>query len=724
MKAGFPEPARAALSGRPSAFTRVLRAVALFAVSSQAYLYARELSLYPVFAGCFAAATVAGAVIGRTPLRAWVAVSAAVAASFAMRAAAFAGIAAARGVWPSPSTDALYAVFDETWLPFLPLWAWAAASAAMAGRKRAFIVAEAAIDLVILALSAWPQGGRRVTIYPHPSMLAGAGIVALVFSLLLLYRAAGESERSTVGKRARRALPLLVPLALLLVWLFGRYTENATASGGGLLKPTLFRFDFSQYLKLESKIELGDGLVLIVRKDPGDMNVYLRGQTLSRFDEAGNYFDSIDSGPAKDESRVLPDRPKSFPDPGWGKRVPVMQDYYVLSLEPGALVAMNRPVSVEPMRPWSGSSFSSVYGVVSSVRDASWYDESVDAPADGYDPRGSGAGNAISAEALRAFLDFGRDGRIAKLANDITAGRSTPFEKARAVETYLRDNYFYSLNPGAAPNGDKIGRFLFETKKGYCSYFAFSMALLLRASGIPSRIAVGFFVDPETEALGFFPVKENMAHAWVEAWMGPYGWIEFDPTSQTPAPGESIEFSNSVDPELFESLLKEILKNKPLPFGSVEDGAVDSPSGWQGARRAAELAARFWPLTLVALFAMVLAAGWTILALRVRTAKGRALALLAWSLVVDAAAVHGCRRKADETTQEFAARTETATGVPLRALSADFDRARFSPVVDERDAADFAARSARAARELGTKAHCLARILGFLDPRRPFRRRP
>ena len=39
---------------------------------------------------------------------------------------------------------------------------------------------------------------------------------------------------------------------LLTVFIiFGAYSEGASKDGGGLMQPTLFRFDFSDYVRLE-----------------------------------------------------------------------------------------------------------------------------------------------------------------------------------------------------------------------------------------------------------------------------------------------------------------------------------------------------------------------------------------------------------------------------------------------------------------------------------------
>jgi transglutaminase-like putative cysteine protease len=85
---------------------------------------------------------------------------------------------------------------------------------------------------------------------------------------------------------------------------------------------------------------------------------------------------------------------------------------------------------------------------------------------------------------------------------------------------------------------------------------------MLRSLGIPCRVAAGFFTDPSTEALGYYPVRADMAHAWAEVWFPGYGWIEYDPTTENIAEGEEFRFSSGTPPELFERLMKEILDNR------------------------------------------------------------------------------------------------------------------------------------------------------------------
>lgn len=64
------------------------------------------------------------------------------------------------------------------------------------------------------------------------------------------------------------------------------------------------------------------------------------------------------------------------------------------------------------------------------------------------------------------------------------------------VVGYLRKNYKYTMKPGKVPEGRSVvDYFLKDNKKGYCTYFATSAAIILRSAGIPTRYCAGYVVD-------------------------------------------------------------------------------------------------------------------------------------------------------------------------------------------------------------------------------------
>ena len=127
------------------------------------------------------------------------------------------------------------------------------------------------------------------------------------------------------------------------------------------------------------------------------------------------------------------------------------------------------------------------------------------------------------------------DPRVRDLARNVTAQSRTNFDKARAVENYLQNNYGYTLDLPATPPADPIANFLFDRKQGHCEYFASSMAVMLRSIGIPTRIATGFRGGEYNDLTGSYIIRGRDAHAWVEVYFPNQGWITFDPTAYAPA---------------------------------------------------------------------------------------------------------------------------------------------------------------------------------------------
>ncbi|HWX54315.1 MAG TPA: transglutaminase domain-containing protein, partial [Verrucomicrobiae bacterium] len=112
----------------------------------------------------------------------------------------------------------------------------------------------------------------------------------------------------------------------------------------------------------------------------------------------------------------------------------------------------------------------------------------------------------------------------------ITAGITSNYLKAKAIESYLRTNFGYTLQLPGRLEQDPLAAFLFERKKGHCEYFASSMAVMLRTLGIPARVVNGFRGGQYNDVTSSYIVREKNAHSWVEVYFPEYGWVSFDPT--------------------------------------------------------------------------------------------------------------------------------------------------------------------------------------------------
>lgn len=158
------------------------------------------------------------------------------------------------------------------------------------------------------------------------------------------------------------------------------------------------------------------------------------------------------------------------------------------------------------------------------------------------------AGGRYPAWVTNRFLQLPSDlpGRVRTLALELTATQETPYDRALAIERYLRQ-IPYTLDVERAPRGrDLVDFFLFDERRGYCDYYASAMTVLARAAGIPSRVAIGYArgtLDPQR---GGYLVTEAEAHSWVELYFPGVGWVPFEPTAARPALDRTREYAGSL----------------------------------------------------------------------------------------------------------------------------------------------------------------------------------
>ncbi|MCH8206233.1 MAG: transglutaminase domain-containing protein [Chloroflexi bacterium] len=129
--------------------------------------------------------------------------------------------------------------------------------------------------------------------------------------------------------------------------------------------------------------------------------------------------------------------------------------------------------------------------------------------------------------------------RVHGLATEITRDAETPYDKAQAIQSYLRGSDFvYSQKIKAPPQeADGVDHFLFETRTGYSDYFASAMTVMLRATGVPARLAAGYAPGEFDSKSSQYFVRDTDSHAWVQIYFPSYGWIDFEPTPAWDLPG-------------------------------------------------------------------------------------------------------------------------------------------------------------------------------------------
>jgi hypothetical protein len=273
---------------------------------------------------------------------------------------------------------------------------------------------------------------------------------------------------------------------------------------------------------------------------------------------------------------------------------------------------------------------------------------------------------------------------IPALARQVAAGRRDPAEIAARVETFLREQFRYSLDIERVSQLDPLQEFLFVRRSGHCEYFAAAMAVMLRALDVPARVVNGFQRGEWNPYGQYFIVRYSDAHSWVEAYLPGAGWMTFDPTpratvdpiaSRTPM----LLYLDSLRLQWHRYVVNWSLRDQIRAVQSVQL-RLAGLRGWSGRMDPETRAAvtRVGGLTLVcAVGAAGLWAAW-----RHRTGRGarggRAPAF--YRRALRAAARRGLRPGAGETAREFRGRVAAlgpAADVAFTRVTALYEGARF-----------------------------------------------
>jgi transglutaminase-like putative cysteine protease len=136
--------------------------------------------------------------------------------------------------------------------------------------------------------------------------------------------------------------------------------------------------------------------------------------------------------------------------------------------------------------------------------------------------------------------------QIGDLARQWTVGADTTYDQVMAIQSHLTDpgTFRYSTQVSFSEDSESLLDFLTTSRKGFCQQFASAMAVMLRALGIPARIAVGFTPGKSFGDGNSFRVTTENLHAWVEVYFPSYGWLPFEPT-----PGRTNPASESYMPQ-------------------------------------------------------------------------------------------------------------------------------------------------------------------------------
>ncbi|HPX69131.1 MAG TPA: transglutaminaseTgpA domain-containing protein [Bacillota bacterium] len=320
--------------------------------------------------------------------------------------------------------------------------------------------------------------------------------------------------------------------------------------------------------KLGGEIRWDDSVVMLVRTR-GEEALYLRGTVMDR------YYENSWNKSGKRYKEYKPGHLMPIP---YGKDIKVYTRDLEISHRKLLTSTIFAPYSLYRIQHGGKRTYmdedSEAYASKIAATDTSYRVTSIIPYIDVAKLRLSGA-ETLEEDDLRRYTALPEDipERVRSLSHRITNAYSSNYDKAKAIEKYLRQNYMYSLKPPQLPsNKEFTDYFLFEGKEGYCTYFATSMAVLLRASGIPCRYVEGFIASYEGSEER--EVRGTDAHAWVEVFFDGYGWVTFEPTPQYPVV-EILE-PGSVKDEVFEGAANDTVtvENKragmPGYFGQPE----------------------------------------------------------------------------------------------------------------------------------------------------------
>ncbi len=155
------------------------------------------------------------------------------------------------------------------------------------------------------------------------------------------------------------------------------------------------------------------------------------------------------------------------------------------------------------------------------------------------------------------------------LVEELAPSGRSQLDTVRAIEEHFDEanGFRYTERTTAGSSGDALVDFL-ANKQGFCEQYASAMAYLVRAAGIPARVAIGFARGREVQegSGNYISVNSRDAHAWVEVYFRGLGWVPFDPTPSA-GPGRTADTSWEQQPDA------------SAPTSSTGPSATTTPDG-------------------------------------------------------------------------------------------------------------------------------------------------
>jgi transglutaminase-like putative cysteine protease len=474
------------------------------------------------------------------------------------------------GVIPTPTSVAALgnvlsdgsAELREQATPALPLHGLLALTVVLVG------LVAIAVDLVAVAGRQPALAGLGLLIFycvPVATITGGIGLVAIAAPAaglaLLLYadqhrrlaRRNRSGPRTLLGTGtllAVRTGVLALAAGLVIGALVPTLTEGSltTGLGAGNGSGSSTGTSLDPVAALQGQLTLPDPIDLLRLDasvpDPG----YLRAVSLDQYDgDKGWTLSNLDGERSIGDGRSLE------PLPGGEQSRPVTETVTVLDHNDRFMPVPNSPLSVS----------------VSGGDDRSWRFDPTTGTVFGRNVTTSGLSYQVTArepEPSAALLEQSPalpqsnsvqahytqlpllNPSVASLVRDLTADASTPYDKVRAIHGFLTNRangFVYSLSTAPGTSGDDLTDFL-RLRRGYCEQYAGAMAVMVRAAGVPARVALGYTPGAE-EPDGTRLITSDDAHAWVEVYFADLGWVPFDPTPISAARAVQLPWAPRAD---------------------------------------------------------------------------------------------------------------------------------------------------------------------------------